>query len=161
MYLLRHLARQVADITDVLIDDRSDSYGKQTEVVETIGNHMLAQLQSRGRLSNVTKVRSHDHPGVQIADFLTGAVATSHRLLLDSGTPVNPAKRLAIARLANLLGWDALHYDTFPHSKFNVWHFPTEYRAQPATRRVQRARLVPFIRPEDLSEARRSSSRVG
>lgn len=66
-----------------------------------------------------------------------------------------------MARLANLLGWDALHYDTYPHSKFNIWHFPTEYRAQPATRSVERARLVPFIRPEDLDEARGFASRAG
>ncbi len=152
-YLLRHLARQVAEHTDVFIDDRNDSYDKQTEVIETIGNNMLAQLQSRGRLAKVTKVRSHAYPGVQIADYLTGVVAAGHRLLLDPEGPLNPGKRVAIQRAAQLLGWDALHYDTLPHSRFNIWHFPQEYRAYPATRGVRHARLIPFVSPEDLEQA--------
>lgn len=92
-YLLRHLARQVAEHTEVLIDDRSDSYDKHTEVIETIGNSMLAQLQSSGRIANVRKARSHDHPGIQVADLLTGAVATGHRLYLDANVSVTYATR--------------------------------------------------------------------
>ena len=153
-YLLRHLAKQVAQTTQVFIDDRSDSYEKRTEVIETIGNHMLGKLQTRGRLTDVTKVRSHDYPGIQVADFLTGAVAASHRLFLDPSTPLNLGKRVAIARLARLLGWDSLHYDTFPHSKFNIWHFPIEYRAQPRTEHVRATRLVPFVRADEIRARR-------
>lgn len=152
-YLLRHIARQLAETTRVYIDDRSDKYGKHTEVVETIGNRMLAQLESQGRLTNVTKVRSHEMPGVQVADFLTGAIAASHRLRLDPATPLNHGKRLAIGRLAQMLGWDALHYDTLPHSRFNIWHFPIEYRADPKTLRVL-PEPPSYVKPDEVRSLR-------
>ena len=149
-FLLRHLALRVREETTVMIDDRSDEYPKRHEVVETITNRMLAQLHATGRLKDVIKVRSHDHPGIQIADMLTGAVASSHRLFLDPAAPINAAKRLAIQRMASLIGWDALHYDTFPHDKFNIWHFPLECRGTPASRKINVARLAPFITPAEL-----------
>jgi hypothetical protein len=93
--------------------------------------------------------------------MLTGAVAASHRVLLDPGAPLNFGKRLAIARMAALLGWDALHYDTMPNDKFNIWHFPIEYRAFPSTRKVAPARFVPFMTATDLSEGAASIARVG
>ena len=68
--------------------------------------------------------------------------------------PLNAGKRLAIERMASLLGWDALHYDTYPHDKFNIWHFPTEYRADPATREIRVPRMIPFITPNDLDRHR-------
>jgi len=148
--LLRHLARQVRVTTEVFIDDRSDEYSKQHEAVETIANRMLNKLHSSGRLDRVTKVRSHDYPGIQVADIMTGAVAASHRLYLDPKARLNAGKRLAIQRMAALLGWDALHYDTYPHDKFNIWHFPTEYRATPESRPIRVPRMIPFITPADL-----------
>lgn len=157
-YLLRHIARQVKVTTDVFIDDKSDRYPKRHEVVETIANRMLANLEETGRLERVQKVRSHDYPGGQVADMLTGAIAASHRLFLDSTAPVNPGKRLAIERMAELLGWDALHYDTYPESfpkqRFNIWHFPEEYRGMPGTRRISHRRLVPFVTRRDVEAAR-------
>lgn len=156
-FLLRHLAKQVRVTTEVFIDDRSDEYPKQHEAVETIGNHMLAQLHSSGRLAKVTKVPSHEHPGVQVADMMTGAVAASHRLFLDPKTRLNPGKRLAIERMASLLGWDALHYDTYPHDKFNIWHFPREYRSVPQSQHVPVPRMIPFITADDL-DARRNDA---
>jgi len=50
------------------------------------------------------KVWSHDYPGIQVADMMTGAVAASHRLFLNPATSFNPGKRLAIARMASVLG---------------------------------------------------------
>ena len=152
-YLLRHVARQVRVTSEVFIDGRSDGYAKQHEAIQTIANRMLDQLHATGRLERVTKVRSHDHPGIQVADLLTGAVATSHRLFLDSKAPVHPGKLMAIERMAALLGWDALHYDTYPHNKFNIWHFPGEYRACPETRRIRASRMTPFVTPDDLARA--------
>lgn len=148
--LLQHLARQVRAPTEVFIDDRSDEYPKQQEVVETIANHMLNRLHSKGRLDRVTKVRSHDHAGIQIADMLTGAIAAGHRFFLDPTTPLNTGKQVAIKQMASVLGWDALHYDTYPHDKFNIWHFPEEYRAMPASREIKVPRLTPFITGRDL-----------
>lgn len=149
--LLRHLVREVKQTTRVFIDDRSDGYPKHTEVVEAIGNHMLAQLHQTGRLEQVTKVPSHKYPGIQVADVLTGAIAAAHRLHLDPGVPVNAGKRLTIERMAHYLGWNALHYDTWPSSRFNIWHFPREYRSCPATRLPQPAQEPFYIHPNDLS----------
>lgn len=154
-FLLRHIAKQVRVTTDVFIDDRSDGYPKQHEAVHTIANRMLDQLHCTGRLEQVTKVRSHDHPGIQVADMMTGAIAASHRLFLDPNTPLNAGKRLAIERMAAVLGWDALHHDTFPHDKFNIWHFPQAYRAVPESRKIRVSRLVPFITPSDLATDRK------
>jgi hypothetical protein len=153
--LLRHLARQVRVTTEVFIDDRSDEYPKQHEAVETIANRMLGKLHTTGRLGRVTKVPSHEHPGIQVADMMTGAVAASHRLFLDPSTSLNSGKRLAIERMATLLGWDSLHYDTYPHDKFNIWHFPREFRATPMSREIRVPRLIPFITSEDLGIDRR------
>ncbi len=153
-FLLRHIARKTAVPTRVLLDDRSDAYPLQHEAMETIGNRMLAQLASAGRLTNVERVRSKDSPGVQVADLLTGAFAAAHRLYLAPGAQVNASKRLAICKLANVLGWDNLHYDTHPHPKLNVWHFQIEFRADPATREVLGTRPIEYVTAEELARAR-------
>src|SRR5688500_18999693 len=72
--LLRHIASRANLPSEIFIDDRSDSYPKRHEVMENIGNHMLAQLASAGRLTGVHKVDSRQHVGIQVADLLTGAV---------------------------------------------------------------------------------------
>ncbi len=153
-YLLRHIARRSRGITQVYIDDRSDAYALQHEVVETVGNRMLAQLQSTGRLGSVTRAPSSESPGIQVADVLTGAFEAAHQRHLVSSTQLNAGKRLAIARLARLLGWDDLKYDTYPHPKLNVWHFPQEFRATPQTRSLDLVRPVPYVTKEDLDAAR-------
>lgn len=152
-YLLRYVAQQVRTQTDVLIDDRSDKYHKQHEVLETIGNRMLVTLESQGRLTSVRKVKSTEHPGVQVADLLTGAITASHSLLMNPAFPLNAGKRLLISRLAEYLGWDALHYDTRPHSRFNIWHFPLEYRATPETKLVNAVGTPRFVTPEEVTHA--------
>jgi hypothetical protein len=149
-YLLRHIARRANETTNVFIDDRADTYAKRHEVVETIGNHMLVQLESKGRLDSVTKVKSHDYPGIQIADLLTGAITTAHVRHLDRAHSLNPGKRLAIDRMAWLLSWDDLCYDTYPHPRFNIWHFPIEYRATPGSMLPQPRGPVPFVTPENM-----------
>lgn len=151
-YLLRHLAAQLREPMEILIDDRSDSYDKHDEVLETIGNRMLAQLHSTGRLENVRRVASADHPGVQLADLFTGAIGTVHRMFLDSTLPVGQDQRLAINSMARMLGWDALHYDTMPNSHFNIWHFPIEYRSYPATRAVRCALRPEFVGRDALTD---------
>lgn len=50
-FLLRHVLRRLRDTAEIVIDDRSDRYDKQAEVVETIGNRMLVRLQSSGPLA--------------------------------------------------------------------------------------------------------------
>ena len=148
--LLRHIAHRVNVGAEVFIDDRSDAYAKRHEVVEKIGNRMLAKLESQGRLESVTKVRSKDVPGIQVADVLTGAITSAHCRHRDPSTRVNAAKSLAIKRLASMIGWDDLCYDTFPHAKFNIWHFPTEYRACPESRDPVPTSTVPYVKPHNL-----------
>lgn len=149
-FLLRHILNRVRDTAEIFIDDRSDSYGKQHEVVETIGNRMLSKLQSSGRLASVRKVDSKETPGIQVADLITGAILAGHNLHLKPGFRVHPGKELALARVAQMLGWSRLCYDTYPEPQFNVWHFPIEYRATPATVRVVPASEVPFVCAADL-----------
>jgi hypothetical protein len=143
--LLGHIAKR-NPVTKVLIDDRSTRYPKHHEVVKTVANHMLSRLSDQGRLSrlsDVSKVISRDVPGVQVADLLTGAIAAAHRLHLDPTMQINAGKRLAISRLAAVLGWDDLCYDTLPNDRFNVWQFPKEYRAYAAKSRKVRKIYAP------------------
>jgi hypothetical protein len=126
-YLLKHIVEKVNDISEVLIDARSDGYAKRDEAMLTIGNRMLAKLANTGRLGKVTKTRSHDSPGIQIADILTGAINTAHAMQIQP-MQLHHGKLLTLTRLAAQLGWDHLAYDTYPHPTFNIWHFPIEYR---------------------------------
>lgn len=152
-YLLQHIAKRANLPSEILIDDRSDSYVKRDEMMRNIGNNMLAQLATAGRLSNVRKVKSHDHIGVQVADLLTGAVNAAHVRWLNAKIPLHLTKCLTIERLAQMIGWDDLCYDTMPSKKLNIWHFPTEYRAQPRTRTVNITRQVPYVSPIDVLRA--------
>jgi hypothetical protein len=146
--LLKHMAKQLGQKIRVFIDNRPAAYDKHDEAMEIIANRMLANMESTGTLTDVAKVESVDYPGVQVADMITGAVTSAHRLYLDPTMPLNHGKRLAIARMAGVLGWDHLHYDTLPDSSFNIWHFPVEYRAKPATLKVERRAPV-FVTPSD------------
>lgn len=147
-YLLRHISARARQTTEVVIDARSDRYGKRDEAMLTIGNRMLARLASGGQLGSVRKVTSHESPGVQLADGLTGAINTAH-LLASQDLSVHPGKVLAIRRLATQLGWDHLAYDTYPHPKFNVWHCPIEFRG--ASRDPAPSGIVPYVSAADLN----------
>lgn len=153
-FLLRHVLNRVRDAAEVVIDDRSDSYGKQHEVIETIGNRMLAKLESSGRLDAVRKVNSKESPGIQVADLLTGVVTAAHNVYLKPETQMHAGKRLAIERVAQMLGWDRLCYDTYPHPRFNVWHFPIEFRADPASRDPAPTGSIPYVLPSEVVSGR-------
>jgi hypothetical protein len=157
-YLLQHIASRANLPAEIFIDDRCDSYAKRDEMIENIGNNMLAQLASAGRLSDVHKVNSHDYVGVQVADLLTGAVNAAHARLLNAKISIQPGKRLAIERLAEMLGWDDLCYDTMPSDKFNIWQFPIEYRAMPRTRVVNPTTQIPYV--SLIDKRREAESRV-
>lgn len=153
-FLLKHITKRANLPAEIYIDDRTDSYSKRDEMMENIGNHMLAQLASAGRLTGVRKVNSQECVGVQVADLLTGAVNAAHARRLDPRIPLHSGKRLAIERLARMLGWDDLCYDTMPSDKFNIWHFPIEYRALPRTRAVIPSVRIPYVSSVDLLRAR-------
>jgi hypothetical protein len=151
--LLRHIADRAKLPAEIFIDDRSDSYAKRDEMMQNIGNHMLAQLASAGQLTGVHKIKSHECIGVQVADLLTGAINAAHSRMLNPRFPLHSVKKLAIERLAKLLGWDDLCYDTMPSRQFNVWHFPIEYRAFPRTRPVIPTYQIPYVSQVDLLRA--------
>lgn len=148
--LIEHAVRSQRAVTRVYIDNRSDSYDRQDEVLEIVANRMLAKLSSAGRIDNVIKVDSKKHVLLQVADLLTGAINTAHHRYLNPNWCVHPGKNLCISRLAAVLGWDDLKYDTYPSVNFNVWHFPTEYRRSPRTRKVIPNYSVNFVTADEL-----------
>jgi hypothetical protein len=86
-----------------------------------------------------------------MADVLTGAINAAHLRYLAGESGMNPAKELTVRRLAAMLGWDDLCYDTFPHEKFNVWHFPIEYRAIPRTLNPNPTGAIPYVSPDEMA----------
>lgn len=76
----------------------------------------------------------------------------AHHRYLSPTAELNHGKRLLISRLAQMLGWDDLKYDTYPGSKLNVWQFPRESRADPATRSITLSDSVPYVTSEDLAQ---------
>ncbi len=148
--LMKHLGRWCPGDFEVFIDQRQDRYPKHDEVVEKISNYMLAGVGSDSRINQVTKSDSKQVAGIQIADVLTGAVNASHREYLDRSFRLRRGKRLLVERLAAMVGWDALCYDTYPNARFNIWHFPPEFRKRPATRSVRIAGAIPFVAAHDL-----------
>jgi hypothetical protein len=151
-YILTHAARRTGEQMRVFIDDRSDEYPHQPEVIQIVGNHMLKDLADAGRLGDVTKVDSTLEPAIQVADLLTGAITAAHRIHLNPADALHPGKLLAISRVAEMFDWPDIVCDTMPDSRFNVWHFPKEYRAKPATRTVGRARPPRYVTWEDVQK---------
>jgi hypothetical protein len=146
--LLQHIAKRVNESLEVWVDGKSDHYPKYDEVMRAIGNRMLSKLAVKGSLGTITKASSHDTIGIQLADVLIGAINTAHLLRIQE-ISIHNGKRLAIARLARQLGWDHLGYDTFPHAKFNVWHFPVQHRGP--SRDPIPSGVVPYVTPDDLA----------
>jgi len=152
--LMNDLAKRRQGEFEVYIDRRTDRYEKHDEVMEKITNYMLARIGARSKITHVTKSDSKLVAGIQIADVLTGAITASHREYLAGSSMLRRGKRLLVNRLAMMLGWDALWYDTMPNSHFNIWHFPPEeFRARPRTREVRLHREVPYVKPQDLASS--------
>ena len=148
--LLKYLADNAGRPVTVYIDDRPDAYAKQHEAVEVITNRMLRKSASWAEIAEVSKEDSKYHPAIQTADVFTGAITAGHREYLDSEYAPNLGKRLAMERISRMFSWDALCYDTKAYRKFNVWHFPIQYRETPATRDIVLKRNVPYVKAEDL-----------
>jgi hypothetical protein len=56
---------------------------------------------------------------------------------LNPNLTLSRAKEAAFVKMANMLGWDKLHYDTYPNQSFNLWHFPIDNKARPATKKIK------------------------
>jgi len=149
-HLITYCARELNATIVAKIDDKSDAYDKQHEVVQVIANYNLKH--NDGKVAAVNKEDSKEELLIQIADLLTGAVNTSHNLFQNPSIALHNGKRLAIERVALCLGWHQLHHDTYPNTFFNIWHFPEkEFRARPSTEEIKANFNVPFVTPEDLS----------
>jgi hypothetical protein len=146
-FLLRHIAGVLQATVTAKLDQKSDSYNKRCEVVEVIANNSLKQ--SSAKITSVEKVNSKHNVGIQIADLLTGAITASRSMYLNENFKINAAKALFINKLSQILGWESLHFDTYPESKFNIWHFPEECRNTPGTKdEYQRNRIAYVTKTE-------------
>jgi hypothetical protein len=135
-YLATHVARSSPEDFECWIDQRSDAYARRPEVMKLITNYRTKREAGTSELLDVRMVDSKQHLLVQMADVLVGAVtADTHRYLVGQGE-LNSGKEEVIRRIAAMVGWDKLHYDTMPNPEFNIWHFPIEFRARPSTRRI-------------------------
>ena len=118
--------------------------------MQIITNHKLAKLPTSSRIEHVTMENSKLHWGLQTVDILTGAVNTGYHLYLNLSAQMQLAKKIAVSRMAAILGWDQLAYDTMPNNMFNIWHFPIETRSIPATKTININLSVSNISREDL-----------
>ncbi|GIV96723.1 MAG: hypothetical protein KatS3mg057_1380 [Herpetosiphonaceae bacterium] len=136
--LIRSISKKLeSEDFQVYIDDRSDSYDKQHEVLEITLNYTLRN-EAPGRVVTVTKIDSVPSLALQVADILTGTVTSSTNCYLDPQESLRYGKAELVNHFSGLLGWDALHYDTFPDSMpINIWHFPEDFRGKPATKPIQ------------------------
>lgn len=126
---------------DLVIDDKSDRYPKRTEVLQKVTNNALTKLGSTGTVESVLKVDSKKSRLIQMSDIMIGAATASTNRFLGGSLELHPGKAEMIARLAGLLGWDDLAYDTWPNPHINLWHFPPEtFRGRPGTREVHLSR---------------------
>lgn len=132
-YLLRQSSKYYNSNFQVFIDQRSLEYSKQEELMKIITNNMLSSLPTKSRISQVKMENSKLHWGLQAADILTGAVNSSYMHFLEPTLKFPLAKRIAVVKMARMLGWKRLDFDTYPNPKFNIWHFPRETRGIPKT----------------------------
>ena len=135
--LLKHVAKAVEGGSyEALIDDRSDFYAKQDEVLEIIANRYLQRIQCRANIASVRKGDSRSQAALQCVDILTGTITADTNKYLDSTFNIHTGKLEVINYFAHILGWDSLAYDTYPSDSFNIWHFPIEFRGDPGTKVV-------------------------
>jgi len=151
-FLVKYCAERLKQGVAVQMDNKQESYPKHHEVVQIISNHMLAQVNSTGEIISTTKVESKQHLGVQVADILTGAINSAHCRFFSPAMQISLGKKVFIKRMAQSLGWDDVIYDTMPNTRFNIWHFPIEYRATPETKQIQPNLQVPFVKADELKE---------
>ena len=132
--LLKNTAEQVKSPLKVIIDQKCDKYKRNDEVVGIVANNMLSQIGSDKIISEVKMQDSKLHAGLQVVDILTGAVNSGYMKYLNKNIKLSKAKEASFIKMAEMLGWDKLHYDTYPNKDFNIWHFPIENKANPATK---------------------------
>jgi hypothetical protein len=151
-FLLRQSSSGLNAKVKVHLDQKSTSYPKQDEVMQIITNRMLAKLKTSSTIEHVSMENSKFHWGLQATDILTGAVNTGYLLFFDPTAQMQEAKKIAVSKMAEVLGWDVLAYDTMPNNDFNIWHFPPETRAIPGTKGIYPNFTVPLISRSQFEE---------
>lgn len=129
--LISHMSEQFSAKFMIYADEKSDKYPKHHQVCQLIANSYLCNRDSQSNIKKIVKVNSKNNPIIQCCDFITGAITTSHNIALNPDHIINKGKILCINKLAEIIGWDDLSCDTWKNDKFNIWHFPTEFRGKP------------------------------
>lgn len=146
--LMTFCARELNSTLVAKIDGKSDAYDKHHEVVQLIANYNLKD--AVGHVSSVCKENSRDELLIQVADLITGVITAGHNLFQSPQMDIHRGKRLAVERVAACLSWNGLHYDTWPNTNFNIWHFPPEFRAKPRTENIRARFDVPYLTRGDF-----------
>ena len=143
-HLAKHVVSHTGGPVSLNIDSRSDHYPRQAEVLKIVTNRALLGIASLAEVTGVTMVDSKRDPTLQLVDVILGAItADTNRLL--TGLELNEGKKEVIRRIANMLGWERLCFDTYPNNEFNIWHFPVEFRGRPfPTRSVSLQEALTF-----------------
>lgn len=106
----------------VRVDPIHSRYQKAEEAAEIILRNIVEQeptLQRRGVIESLRRADSRTTAGIQLSDFLLGAIMAARHNQVTSAS-----KRAVVARICEHLGWDGLNYDTMPDTKkFNIWRF--------------------------------------
>lgn len=120
--------------------------------MKIITNHMLSKVPTSSKIEHLTMENSKLMPGIQAVDIITGAINTGYHLHFHGDADIKLAKKLAISKMAKVLGWNGLHYDTYPNDHFNIWHFPIETRGNPKTLNIEKDLTVQGITREQYEE---------
>lgn len=119
------------------VDPLPSSYPNEDEKLWKITNAMLSQTLGDKRIASLITRDSKSVRGIQLADFLLGAVLCPWN---DDVQPDSPKAKIS-SLLYEYLGWTDHRADTLKEElKFNIWHFHDK-QLGPRQVRARRVRL--------------------
>lgn len=148
--LIKSVAQHTNSTLTINMDQKSDKYKKHDEVTGIIANNMLEKMGKERLVEYVKMQDSKEYLGLQAVDILTGAVNSGYLKFLDPNLKLSVAKEVAFQRMAQMIGWDKFHHDTYPNPNFNIWHFPEQIRGNAGTKAVAFNPNVKAVKPEEL-----------
>lgn len=93
---------------------------------------------------------SKEHFGLQVVDTLTVAVKSGFMKFLTPEFELSIAKEASFIKMANMLGWDKLDYDTCKTKHFNIGHFPSESMPRLATKAIVTNFTIQAVEPSEI-----------
>lgn len=130
----------IPKIYHVRVDPLPSSYTKEDEKLWKITDSMLRKELGDTRIASLLTRNSKEVRGIQLTDFLLGAVLSPWNGRNEPGSP----KAKMSSLLYSYLGWKDYLADTRPDElKFNIWHFYDRSRGP----RPVRHRPVKLIHP--------------